>query len=31
MNHPGHLSTEPLHTITLLIYRERREIDPPIS
>ena len=23
MNHPGHLSTEALHTITLLIYIER--------
>ena len=31
MNHLDHLSTEALHTITLLIYRERREIDPPVS
>ena len=31
MNHHDHLSTEALHTITLLIYRERREIDPPVS
>ena len=31
MTHPGHLSTEAFHTITLLIYRERREIDHPVS
>ena len=28
MNPPGHSSTEVLHTTTLLIYMERREIDP---
>ena len=28
MNPPGQSSTEVLHTTTLHIYRERREIDP---